>query len=82
MKISKYPLYNFYSEIDLPFQVNEGIFINSNDINIEIIDTYNISDEDEHHLKEVNRKVFSKILLSDQYLNSFKNDEDSLKLFE
>lgn len=54
MKISKYPLYSFYSDLNYPFQIDRGISIDTNDIFTNKLQTYNVSNEDEHHLKEVN----------------------------
>ena len=54
MKISRYPLYSFYSDVDRPFQIDRGISIDTNDIFTNKIQTYNVSNEDENHLKEVN----------------------------
>ena len=52
MKISRYPLYSFYSDLDYPCQIDKGISIDANDIVTDKLQTYNVSIEDEHHLNE------------------------------
>ncbi len=50
--IAKYPLFNLVSDITCPFEVGEGIYISTNDIDVEAIESYNMSTEDKEHLLE------------------------------
>ena len=50
--IAKYPLFDLVSDITCPFEVGQGICISSNDIDVEAIESYNMSSEDKDHLLE------------------------------
>ena len=52
MMIAKYPLFDLVSDITCPFEVGEGIYISTNDIDVEAIESYNMSTEDKKRLLE------------------------------
>jgi len=52
MTIAKYPLFDLVSDITCPFEVGEGIYISTNDIDAEAIESYNMSTEDSQCLLE------------------------------
>ena len=52
MMIAKYPLFDLVSDIACPFKVGEGIYISTNDIDVEAIESYNMSTEDKKRLLE------------------------------
>ncbi len=50
--MAKYPLFDLVSDITCPFEVEEGICISTNDVNVEAIKAYNMSTVDKEHLLE------------------------------
>jgi len=51
MKISLYPLYDLNSELKTPFEIENGVSIIKNTIDINKIDKTNVSEEDSHNIK-------------------------------
>jgi hypothetical protein len=52
MMTAKYPLFDLVSDITCPFEVGEGLFICTNDIDVDVIESDNMSAEDKEHLLE------------------------------
>lgn len=50
MMTAKYPLFELVSDITCPFEIGEGIYISANDIDVEAIDSRNMSVEDKRCL--------------------------------
>jgi len=52
MKISTYPLHSLDSELKTPFEIDNGVSIVSNNIDIGKVEKINVSKEDKHHLQD------------------------------